>query len=371
MAPRLSSPILLIFGAAAVLAGGCERDRAGAAEQAEDHAPWRELVAELDGDRLTVHEKLRAIDEFAARFSPDNPHEAELARRRREIERAVEADLAAQEERAREFAAQQEEELERRRAALESQTLIALAEQVLFAFAPWEDEVAEEGFSAVTMEIEGRSHRVRRAPFREVGLGTLRLTLAGLVAEVAPDLAREGDYLERHQRMNESFNRLLAGRLGAALFREDDAGALDAAALERLLEEVYVEPDATLLGTRARDLYRLVRPIVWDYARMHRFLDRRVGRDRLAAAYREALGTHDGSNHETSMLRYYERFAGEHGAAEGAGLAEPWAAPVLAGFWMRRAADGTDRVLVTFLRKVAAAYDPELAAMLSGRGRRR
>ena len=349
----------------AIGAAGCERDRPEPPAPSEADAPWKTLVAELDGDRLTVHEKLRALDEFTAQFPDDHPYEDELARRRRDIERAVEADLAAQASRAR--ANQQEEDavLDRRRDAIATGPLAAVTQEVLFRFWPWEDDVSEDGFDAVTLAVDGRPPRVRRAPFRGSGLGTLRHAATELLGELFPEAVREGEYLQRHDRLNESLNQLLRGRLGTDLFDEANPGALDPAALEKLLDDIYVSPDAPFIGARAGDVYRLFRPIVWDYARVHQVLDRKFGRKKLVAMYRRALRTHDSSSYETTMLRFYGDFVTKHDVAKRAGLDDDWTAPVIAGFWMRRADDGTDRILVDFLRKAAGDYDPELAKLLA------
>ncbi len=357
----LAAVIFAAFGAGA----GCEKDKVEAPAPSEADAPWKALVAELDGDLLTVHEKSRALDEFEARFPSNHPYEKELAQRRRTIEKAVKDDLAAQASRVKTYEAEHKAASERRRTAIESGSLTSLAGEILFLFAPWEDELEQEGFAPVAMEVESKAPRVRHSPFQGMGMGSMRVALQDLMAEAVPDMAREkGEYRERHDRMNESFNLLLRGRLGARLFYEDNPGAIDPAALEKLLDEVYVDPDTPFLGSRARDAYRLFRPIVWDYARVYVSLNKRFGKRKLVAAYKKGLRKYDGSSDETSMMIFYSEFARKHGVADKAGLKQTWGSSVIVGFWMRRAADGTDQTLVAFLRKVADGYDPELAKLL-------
>ncbi len=67
------------------------------------------------------------------------------------------------------------------------------------------------------------------------------------------------------------------------------------------------------------------------------------------------------------MVLFYGDFARKHDIAKSAGLADHWGASVIVGFWMRRAADGTDGTLVAFLGKVADSYDPDLAKLLGFR----
>ena len=356
----LAAVIFAALGAAAA----CERDKPEAPAPSEADAPWQALVASLDGDRLSVHEQLQALDEFESRFS-DHPYEKQLAERRRKIEQLVTDELAAQASRAKTFEAEQTAGAERRRTAIESGSLSSLAGEIMFLFAPWEDEIKQEGFTPVAMQVESKGPRVRHSPFQSMGMGSMRVALRDLMSEAVPDMVKpEGEYRERHDRMNESFNLLLRGRLGAKLFDEDHPGAIDPVALEKLLDEVYVSPDQPFLGARASDTYRLFRSIVWDYARVYVSLNKNVGKRKLLAAYKQGRAKFDDSSDETSMLMFYDEFARKHEVAKSAGLAETWGASVIVGFWMRRAADGTDQTLVAFLRKVAADYDPELAKLL-------
>ncbi len=206
----LAAVIFAAFGAGA----GCEKDKPEAPAPSEADEPWKALVADLDSDRLSVHERLQALDEFESRFPSDHPYENELAQRRRKIEKAVKDDLAAQASRVKTFEAEHKAAAQRRRAAIESGSLASLAGEILFLFAPWEDGIKKEGFAPVAMEVESKGPRVRHSPFQGQGMGSMRVALQDLMAEVVPDMVREeGEYRERHDRMNESFNALLRGRL--------------------------------------------------------------------------------------------------------------------------------------------------------------
>jgi hypothetical protein len=282
-----------------------------------------------------------------------------------EAKRAVQRDLEAQASRARVHEQEQARAQDARRTLFADGPLINLAGELLHAFAPWGDEETAAGFEAVELTSVGGAKRTRRAPFSEGGLGLLRMAFTDAIAEVLPDQAvAEEPWDKRHERANHAFNRVLRDRLGADLFDEANPGALAPAALDRLLAEIWIDPDSRLLGTQAKQLYRLYRPIVWDYVRVYRALDEHVGRGK---ALRELAKARKQAGADGDLLPFYEEFTARHRIAEHAGMKERWGTNVIAGFWIRRMADGTDARLIAFAGKIARGYDPELAALLGAR----
>lgn len=147
------------------------------------------------------------------------------------------------------------------------------------------------------------------------------------------------------------YNALLKPFSTEDVFKGD--GALDPKALKNTIDALYIKPDASLLGVQAKDVYPVVRPIVYEWVMTHKAI-RTLGKDEVLAEFEAEKAKGE------SLVPFYKDFATKKNLGMLAGLDSNRSHFALAGFWMRRLADGSEPVLDAALKIMLKDYDQEL-----------
>ncbi|MFT7624379.1 MAG: hypothetical protein ACI9WU_003566 [Myxococcota bacterium] len=208
---------------------------------------------------------------------------------------------------------------------------------------------------------------VTKSPELAFGLGTVRWALGDLIRRRAPDLLDTEANRPEALRLAGSANAVLKGLLGGAIFDPNKPGALKRAAVQRLADELgKIQPDTMIAGTTARAVYRLFRKPIREYALVYGALLRTPGKAKSVRAWRKHVRKHANpdTHYNQKMLAFYTDFANKHAVGKTAGLGHRWDMRVIAGFWIRRMADGTDKILWNVLTERLQTFDPELLAEL-------
>lgn len=154
--------------------------------------------------------------------------------------------------------------------------------------------------------------------------------------------------------LNAAFSKVAGG----PLFAED--GSANPEPLQKLFTALYVEPDASLLGLQARDIYTLVRPAAREITGVYAGL-KEIGFKDVSEAFDTALAENPepetGVN--TGLLKFYKRYTNLEGVAQKAGLEQDSSHWTAVGFWMRRIKEGTADVFASFANKTLKDYDPD------------
>lgn len=224
-------------------------------------------------------------------------------------------------------------------------------------------------FGSIRASHHGRSedHAIGPIPFRglagedvsvsyelDYGPSSFRRDLtraAGLLPD-APDAARENLWSPEAQM--EAINVLLRRHAGGGLFAA--AGRLNRASTRRLLRAFEKNLEDEFLGVPLDQAYPVFAYRLRKYAAVYRAL-KQVGLAQAKQAYRAAV-----KKDSSAMLGFYESWAKAHDIQELAGLEYDWDARNPTGFWMRRMADGTDRMLFATLQRVLKRIAPDDAS---------
>ncbi len=140
-----------------------------------------------------------------------------------------------------------------------------------------------------------------------------------------------------------------------ALYLRD--GALDPEALDAALSAIWIDPDATLSGSPARDLYALYQPSVAAHLRVWKNIQR-VGERKIMKGWR-AERKRSAMNGGDLVHSFYRDRARFPGVFEGFS-ARDRAATEIYGFWLRRIDDGTAPVILDHAKRLTTQYDPAL-----------
>lgn len=151
------------------------------------------------------------------------------------------------------------------------------------------------------------------------------------------------------------YNTVARGLAGGDVFKE--AGVIDPQALKKLLDALYVEPDKSLLGATAKDIYPLLRPIVYEFVMTQRAI-RVLGKVKAMEEYKAALAQTE--TDKRAMLNFYKTYATENNLGMLAGLEANRSHSQIAGFWLRRLADGSEPVFDVFFKTMLKDYDQAL-----------
>ncbi len=159
--------------------------------------------------------------------------------------------------------------------------------------------------------------------------------------------------------VNQSLNTLTQRRLGAPLYRAE--GQLNPDAIQALIKAGFPQPDAPLLGARAREVFQAHRPTVALFARVYLALLKTPGRDAARKAYLAAL-----KQAPERMPEHYRSVVDKHQLTQRISGSSPSATEMTVGFWLRRMGDGTDELLASSLKQLIQDYDPPLYTELYG-----
>lgn len=151
------------------------------------------------------------------------------------------------------------------------------------------------------------------------------------------------------------YNTIAKGVAGNDVFKEP--GVIDPLALKSLLDALYVEPDKSLLGATAKDIYPLLRPIVYEFVMTQRAI-RVLGKEKSLGEFNAAMAKT--ATDKRAMLNFYKDFATQNNLGMLAGLEANRSHAQITGFWLRRLADGSEPVLDVFFKKMLKDYDQPL-----------
>ncbi len=238
---------------------------------------------------------------------------------------------------------------------------------LLHRAARWADSRPTEGAATSPVTLQGRGAAVTKTPELALGMGTVRYALEDLIQEGAPELVDPETRRSDALRLASAANKLLTPLLGGTLFDSKRPGALRPKAVKRLMALAKtIGPDTKLAGTTAAEVYTLYRRPIREYAAVYKALLDKPGRRRIVRAYRKAVKQFANPDlvYNDKMLEFYSRFAHTHGVGDAAGLGRRWDIAIIAGFWMRRMADGTDKMLWSTLQDRLSAFDPKLLRSL-------
>lgn len=140
---------------------------------------------------------------------------------------------------------------------------------------------------------------------------------------------------------------LFAKSLGGRLYLS--SGKLDPDVVGPLLEQAWIGPHESVLGVSAKRLYDIAQPTAAAFIKVGLHLEKSA-----PAAAEKLAGLGD-----DETLPFYEKFAIDNGVAK---LSDgpPHVTHAIAGWWVRRHADGTAKLFMDFGRKVAEGYEPAL-----------
>ena len=232
---------------------------------------------------------------------------------------------------------------------------------MLYQIAEWNKyDTTSSTAAAIDLKVAGRPD-IAVKPALQFGMGTLRWTLWEVISSRQPGIVDRIKQRSEALRQGYTTNSLLRVTLGGDLFDMENPGRVNKETLKVFLDRIYMPPKSQLLGTSTTELYKLYRQPIEEYARVYRAM-RKVGKRRVVRAYRKALKQHaDPSQHyNEAMLGFYRTFTKSNNIAKRSGLMHRWDLSIMSGFWMRRMADGTDRMLWDFTLKVLKDYDPAL-----------
>jgi hypothetical protein len=308
-------------------------------------AEWAKLKAALDAEPLTeatAPAQASRLEEFLGRL-PAGHSLRKVVEERATRTRRVATALASKRSR-----------LDAAMKGFESGDLRAMAEATVFFLESYFVELYGEADVPDAIELRLDAASVRAKP-RPLGIDSLVDRILVLVFHHDYDAHPDEKVAELHASgawpRRGALAKFLEPRLGGRLYAAD--GRVDKKALKKLLDGVWIEPDAPLAGLPAREIYALHRGECRAAALVYVALRDGVGKGAALKKYKAAL-----ARDAHAMGKFYRDLAGAPGIA-GAATAETKDPTYLTGFWLRRMADGTDAELFAFLSKVLKAYDPE------------
>lgn len=312
----------------------------------ELQAKWTALTNKLENGDLTVHEQSAALRRFTAQEGDDHPYAKRVTAWGKELDQSVAEDRARQAERAQRYAVRAaQDERERKlaeavaRSELERGSLRTLGAEVLFELVGLSAAFQQPGFVSVDLSLASRGSHTQQHPIGPRSLGELPIALFAVDTRYAPP--------------PETSDPPAILGFGLAMVRQlfDERGTLRPAALQRALDEVWVAPDQVFVGAPARAVHSLFDQSIELYIDGHDAL-RKVGRRRALGAFRKALRADP-----MGMPTFYRSFVRRHHIELFGGEAVVSdAAHVIIAFWLRRMDDGTDRIILAYLKRVQAAY---------------
>lgn len=195
-----------------------------------------------------------------------------------------------------------------------------------------------------------------------LGLGGSRVELYRAIADYYPQLV-EGCKGFTPECVVKAFNGVSKDLFKVSVYKSP--GVMDKKGVEAVLKALQITPETPLLGTTAAQVYTVYKPLLESLARAHKGLDKA----KALSAYKQAFNKFERkaakTDYNEQMLSFYREYTEQSGVISAGGLSEhPYQAYILVGFWMRRAADGTEPALSQAIKATIQSFDPELYAKL-------
>lgn len=214
-------------------------------------------------------------------------------------------------------------------------------------------------FSPVTLSAPNGLQRKITKPVY-MGVGTARYGLYRGIREYFPEM------IPSHCKyMKDSCFREAANALSQKVFQTplyDAPAKLNKEAVKKALAVLPVpEKKGFILGAAEAQLYQAYKPLMTSLAVSLAKLEK--SRSKSLKAYKGAVKKHKAfaqeDKYNKEMLAFYDQFAKKQGIAE-VMPERPGYAYVYTGFWLRRMADGTDKMFASVLKNYVRVYDKPL-----------
>ena len=189
----------------------------------------------------------------------------------------------------------------------------------------------------------------------EVGLGRMRGMVMGLSTTIH-EAAKPCDSGCKNELISKLFLPITKKPLLSA------EGKADSEALSTLIDAMRISGDDKILGLDAPVVYKALRPSIKDLALGLKAI-KAMGKDEALKQYQAALKEHgqgEPGQVNREMIKFYKLFPNLNELPQKVGVVASRRFSTVTGFWLRRMADGTDKILEKELMKFIESYDKML-----------